>query len=135
MVVHNLTHMRVDVKTYHKREVVDITAKIERTTTGSGLLNVFFQHTTGALAISDLDPGTDNDLLTALARLTPEGDWEHSHDPAHYPDHLWSTIIGASINIPYNSGKLALGKWQRVILIELDGPKLRSLLLTCLPTT
>ena len=122
--------MTIQIKTYHKKEVIDITDKIGRELEGDGLLNVFIKHSTAAVSIADLDPGSDTDLLTALSKMTPIANWNHPHDPEHYPDHLWSSLIGCNLTIPYQSGRLALGEWQRVILIELDGPKDRELVLT-----
>ena len=52
------------------------------------------------------------------------------HDPAHMPAHIASSLVGPSVTIPVRAGKLVLGTWQRIILIELDGPKTRKLVIT-----
>lgn len=122
--------MNIVVKTDSKRQVVDITEHLEQRLHGSGLANVFVKHTTAAITTADLDPGTDQDLLDALEAMTPQQQWRHPHNPGHFPDHLWHTIIGPGIAIPFADGKLQLGSWQRVILIELDGPRERQLELT-----
>lgn len=127
--------MTIGVKTAAKRQVVDITDRIEAQLEGSGLVNVFVKHTTAAVTVADLDPGADQDYLTALEALTPRADWNHPHDPGHFPDHLWSSLVGVSLSLPYQDGKLLLGSWQRVILIELDGPRERQLELTYLSTS
>lgn len=124
------------VKTYRKREIIDITGKIERAIIkGSGILNIFVRHTTAAIAISDLSYGSDTDLAKAIELMTPDYKWSQSREPDHFPDHLWSTIIGSSISIPYDKNKLLLGKWQRIILIELDSAKDREIVLTFISTT
>jgi secondary thiamine-phosphate synthase enzyme len=115
--------MTLKIKTLKKRDVVDITDKIEVALEGSGLVNIFVKHTTAALTTADLDPGTDIDLLDAIENMTPKGLWRHPHDPSHFPDHLWASLIGPTLMVPYIQGKLSLGTWQRIILIELDGPR------------
>jgi secondary thiamine-phosphate synthase enzyme len=119
--------MNLQVSTDHKRQVVDITDKIEAILQGSGVVNMFLQHTTAALTTADLDPGTDKDIIDALEAMTPSRKWRHPHDPNHFPDHLWSTVIGTDLTLPYIDGKLLLGTWQRVVLIELDGPRERQI--------
>jgi secondary thiamine-phosphate synthase enzyme len=89
-------------------------------------LNVFIAHTTAAITTADLDPGTDKDLLDFLKSLIPNLKWRHPHDPSHAPDHLLSSVIGPSVSVPVSHGKLNLGSWQRIILVELDGPRQRT---------
>ena len=124
--------MRVTISTDSKREVVDITDKISELLKGSGLANIFVKHTTAAITCADLDPGTDLDYLDAIDSITPAAKWRHPHDPGHFPDHLWSSVIGPSIGIPFNNGELLLGTWQRVVLFEFDGPRKREIELTLL---
>src|SRR4051812_3735871 len=109
--------MQISVKTDKKRQVVDITSLVEGRLSGNGLVNVFVLHTTAAITAADLDPGTDLDYLDALAAMTPDKRWGHPHDPSHFPDHLWSSIIGPELTAPFKDGKLQLGAWQRLILI------------------
>lgn len=118
------------ITTQQKRQVIDITERIEAELDGSGLVNIFVQHTTCAITVADLDPGTDQDYLTALEAITPNVAWNHPHDPAHFPDHLWSSLVGSNTTLPYRNGSLQLGGWQRVILIELDGPRDREVVIT-----
>jgi secondary thiamine-phosphate synthase enzyme len=124
--------MEIIVETQNKRQVIDITKLIEEQLSGDGLVNVFVKHTTAAVAIADLDPGTDKDLLEAIDSMTPEVQWRHPHNPAHFPDHLWSTLLSTSLLLPFKNAKLNLGSWQRLILIELDGPRGRQLEITTL---
>ncbi len=120
----------INVATKEKDEVVDITetveAQLQQMKAGSGVCVVFVAHTTCALTTADLDPGTDLDFLDALRRIAPHIAYRHPHDPAHAPDHILSSILGASVTVPYENGKLALGTWQRVVLVELDGPRRRT---------
>ena len=123
---------KVTVTTTKNREVIDITDTITSALAGSkdGIVNVFVAHTTAAVTVMDLDPGTDLDFLDALAGLLPDVDWRHPHDPAHTPDHILASIIGPDSTIPLMDDKLALGTWQRVVLVELDGPRDRTVYIT-----
>ncbi len=118
------------IRTRKKDEVVDITETVEdnlrEMSADSGVCVVFAAHTTCAITTADLDPGTDQDLLDALRRLLPRMSYRHPHDPTHTPDHLLSSIIGPSVTVPYANGRLMLGTWQRIILVELDGPRERT---------
>lgn len=126
--------MNITVSTQHKRQIVDITSQVEPMLKGKGLAHIFVKHTTAAIMLADLDPGTDHDFLNAFKEMTPSKDWSHPHDPEHFPDHLWASIIGPGQIIPYSSGKLMLGNWQRLVLVELDGPRTRQLELTLVRT-
>ncbi len=126
----------ITISTKKKNQVIDITALIEshlRDVAGEhGICSIFAAHTTCALTTADLDPGTDLDLLDALRQLLPEIAYRHPHDPSHAPDHILSSLIGPSVTIPYRNRRLLLGTWQRVILVELDGPRQRTLHVSCL---
>jgi secondary thiamine-phosphate synthase enzyme len=126
----------VTVTTGRKDEVVDITDSVEAylraTEKESGVCVIFAAHTTCAVTTADLDPGTDRDLLQAVRAILPKMSYRHPHDPAHAPDHILSALIGPSVAIPYARRQLLLGTWQRVILIELDGPRQRTVHLTAI---
>jgi len=122
---------RLSIKTHKKREIVDITEQIEKLLwkqypekTGVCVLNLL--HTTAALGTADLDPGTDLDMLDAFEHMVPKLSYRHPHNPMHVPDHILSTLIGTSISLMLERGLLLLGTWQRVILVELDGPRERE---------
>lgn len=120
--------------TSQKREVVDITDEVVKLVPkeGSGVVQVFVAHTTAALTTADLDPGTDLDLLDFLEGIVPLKKWRHPHDPEHAPDHLLASIIGSNASVPYHSGQLQLGTWQRIILMEFDGPRERNITISIL---
>jgi secondary thiamine-phosphate synthase enzyme len=124
---------QLTVATKQKRQVVDITDRLtDYLSAGNGVLSVFIQHTTAALTTADLDPGTDLDFLDFLEAIVPDRKWRHPHNPAHAPDHLLASVIGPQVSVPYADGKLLLGTWQRVILVELDGPRERTVTITLL---
>jgi len=129
---------RLLVETRRKREVVDITdevnaalGKIHADQTGICHLSVL--HTTAALTTADLDPGTDLDMLDAFEAMIPKLRYRHPHNPAHVPDHILSALIGTSVSLPVEKGSLILGSWQRVVLMEFDGPRERQTTLALIP--
>lgn len=123
---------KITVKTKEKREVVDITKEVEKAVRKSGnkngVVNLFLTHTTAALTTADLDPGgTDRDYLEALDKIVPKLKYRHPHNSEHMPDHILSSLIGTSLTLPVQNGKLVLGKWQKIVLFEFDGPREREI--------
>lgn len=122
------------IQTKKEREVVDITGVVDAEIDDEsvGLCHIFITHTTAAITTADLDPGTDLDMMDAFDELIPKLNFRHPHDPSHTPDHILSSIIGTSVTIPVVKGKLFLGRWQRLVLIEFDGPRDREVLITAI---
>jgi len=123
---------KIILSTTKKKQIVDITEKIQSlldTKKTEGLCFLFIKHTTAALTTADLDPGTDLDMLDAFEAMMPHLDYRHPHNPSHVTDHILSTIIGASLTIPVVNGSLDLGTWQRIVLVELDGPREREVVI------
>lgn len=127
--------MDLSVKSTTKRQIVDLGRQVEEKLdqSATGLVVVSVPHSTAAVTTANLDPGTDQDLLDALAAMIPSQKWRHPHDPSHAPDHLLASIVGPSVAVPVRAGKLALGVWQHLVLIELDGPREIKLNVTYLP--
>src|SRR5260370_36352537 len=123
---------KITIRTRKRREVLDITNTIESLleknhSQTTGICNLFILHTTAALTTADLDPGTDLDMLDAFEAMIPKLRYRHPHNPAHVPDHILSALIGTSVALPFEKKKMILGTWQRVVLVELDGPREREL--------
>ncbi|GIW66954.1 MAG: hypothetical protein KatS3mg095_0852 [Candidatus Parcubacteria bacterium] len=122
---------KIIIKTKKQKEVIDITDKVNeilvKQETENGLVFLFALHTTCALTTADLDPGADKDYLTAFEKITPKGNYLHPHNPEHFPDHFLSSLVGTSLLFPFENKELILGTWQRVILIEFDGPREREI--------
>jgi len=85
-----------------------------------GLLNVFAPHATAGIAIMELGSGSDADLLEALDRLLPRDErWRHRHGaPGHGADHVLPALVAPSVSLPVIGGRLALGTWQSVALVD-----------------
>ena len=126
---------KLTVATRKKRQVLDITEQVAQILNGSyhdvsGVCQVSVLHTTAAVTTADLDPGTDLDMLDAFEHMVPKLKYRHPHNPAHVPDHILSSVIGTSVAVPVSRGEMMLGTWQRVVLVELDGPRDRTLVVT-----
>ena len=117
------------VETSTNKDVVvftdEIQKKVNKIQDGAIVLNIL--HTTAALTTADLDPGTDQDFLDFLEGIVPNVDWRHPHNPSHAPAHLLSSLIGPSLTVPVSRGVLQLGQWQQIIVVELDGPRVRNI--------
>ena len=126
----------ITIATKKNDQILDITETIEthvrEASAESGICFIFVSHTTCALTTADLDPGTDLDFIDALRRLLPDISYRHPHDPSHTPDHILSSIIGQSVVVPYRDRQLLLGTWQRIVLVELSGPRQRTLYISCI---
>jgi len=120
--------MILTIPSTKKREVIDLTNVLAEQFRGkSGHFYLFVQHTTAAITAADLDPGTDLDLLDALQGMLPQLQWRHPHDPAHTPDHLLASIIGPGLVVAVKDGAMQLGTWQRIVLLEFNGPQQRAI--------
>ncbi len=121
----------ITIETKQDKQVIDITPDLQnivnRTKIQNGICTAFILHTTCTLTTADLDPGTDKDYLDAIEKMFPKGNYRHPHNPGHVGDHIMSSIIGNSVSVPVENGKISLGTWQRIVLIELNGPRKRNL--------
>ena len=128
---------KLKVRTNQDRAVIDITSRVQNSLDSSGLenglLNIFVLHTTAAIGIADLDPGTDLDMLDAFEAIMPKLKYRHPHDPDHVTEHILSTLVGVTITVPIRHKKPVLGTWQRIVLLEFSGPREREIILTGLP--
>ena len=127
---------RLTIPTSEKKQVLDITdvvnAKLSSQKKTEGLCHLFILHTTACLTTADLDPGTDLDMLDAFEAIIPKLKYRHPHDPSHVGDHINATIIGPEVLLPFEKKNLILGTWQRVVLIELNGPREREVIFSIL---
>jgi len=119
------------VNTKRKFQVIDITPKVreivERGGHPEGLCSVFVPHATAAVAINEnADPNIGEDLQEALAKLIPEGIWRHDRIDDNAAAHIKAAIVGPSETVPVKNGRLMLGTWQSLMLVEFDGPRERK---------
>ncbi|WP_101830269.1 secondary thiamine-phosphate synthase enzyme YjbQ [Frankia canadensis] len=128
----------LSVRTGHEERVVDLTPDAAGFVAdgGDGLLSIFVPHATAGLAILELGSGSDADLLASLAHLLPADDrWRHAHGSrGHGRSHVLPALIPPSLTVPVLGGRLTLGTWQSIALVDLnvDNPD-RTVRLTFLP--
>lgn len=112
-----------------RTQVVDITADVEAFVheSGDGLLSILALHATAGLALMETGSASEGDLVNALERLLPRDDrYAHRHGSAgHGADHLLPALVSPSLTLPVSGGRLVLGTWQRVVLVDLnaDNPR------------
>jgi secondary thiamine-phosphate synthase enzyme len=91
----------------------------------NGVCHLFTQHTTCALTILTNEEGIAEDLLTLLHGLVPQTT-AYAHDSAdHVRAHVLSALVGPSLSVPVRAGQLGLGQFQRIVLLEFEGPRQR----------
>lgn len=116
----------IQVVTGDKETVHDITGKcaafLRDAGASDGLLNIFVPHATAGIALLELGSGSDRDLIEALGDLLPADDrWQHSHgSPGHGRSHVMPAIVPPHVTIPVIEGKMALGTWQSVAVVDLN---------------
>lgn len=125
--------MNLDVETADTFDIVDLTDEIERHVPGSlthGICSVVVQHTTAGIVVNEAESGLLGDIETMLESVVSDEDTYH-HDAIdnNATAHLRSLLLGSSLTIPITDGSLDLGTWQRVLLIEGDGPRTRTVTL------
>jgi secondary thiamine-phosphate synthase enzyme len=123
------------IRTTTKREMIDLTARVAdivaRADVAEGLCSVYTPHATAAIVVNENDdPNVCVDVLDALDRLVPAGIWRHDRVDGNAASHIQATILGPGETIPVRQGKLLLGTWQAVMLVELDGPRDRRVVVT-----
>lgn len=111
------------VSTGSQKTVVDITGEAASFVAGEGdgLLNVFLPHATAGVAIIEIGAGSEADLLDAIEKLFPSDDaiYRHRHgSPGHGADHVLPAWIASSLVVPVVDGRLALGTWQSIVLVD-----------------
>lgn len=105
------------------RRVIDITDRVRAFAAGvgsDGLVHVFLPHATAGLALMETGSGSEEDLESALQRLLPRDDrYSHRHGSVgHGGDHLLPVFVTPSLTLPVEGGRLVLGTWQSVVLID-----------------
>jgi secondary thiamine-phosphate synthase enzyme len=102
--------------------IVDLTERITEWLAGrgEGLCHVFVPHATAGVALMEVGAGSERDAATMLQTLLPrDGRWVHAHgSPGHGADHLLPLLVAPSLSIPVLQGRLALGTWQSVVLVD-----------------
>ncbi len=121
--------MIFEIDTTKKRETIDITERVREIVRRSGLehglCHVMVMHATAAIVVNENDdPNIGVDLLTALGRMVGEHEgWLHDRIDNNAQAHILASLLGPSEVVPIEKGDLRLGRWQGLMLVELDGPR------------
>jgi secondary thiamine-phosphate synthase enzyme len=123
------------VRSRRKHEMLDITREVADIVRDSkateAICSVYVTHATAAIVINENDdPNVCEDVLDALAKLIPAGVWRHDRVDGNADAHIKSAILGPGETVPVRDGKLVLGTWQAIMLVELDGPRDRRVIVT-----
>ena len=125
-------HNTINIDSRENLEVQDITENVSSLVRGSkideGLVNLLCRHTTAALTINENDDKFWEDLINKFTHLAAIGG-EYNHKPNAHA-HILSCIFKPDTTIPVEAGKLSLGRWQRLLFLEFDGPRKRDIKVT-----
>lgn len=123
----------INIKTNRRFELVDITSDInnviKEAATTDGIAFIFIPHTTAGIIINEhADPSVKTDILSQLSKLVPDnGHYQHLEGNADA--HIKSALVGNSISVIIEDGRLVLGTWQGIFFAEFDGPRRRKALI------
>lgn len=125
------------VETRGRFDVVDITSKVREIVMSAGIntgiLHVYVPHTTCGITINEAETGLINDIITFIKEYTkPDAPWQHNRIDDNAHAHLGQSLLGHHASIPIGSGRPLLGTWQRILLVEMDGPRRRRVIVTVL---
>ncbi|TWI62854.1 secondary thiamine-phosphate synthase enzyme [Desulfobotulus alkaliphilus] len=129
--------MYIKVQSSTRKELVDITARVQECVTVSGmewgLCHIFVPHTTAAVTLNEnADPDVQEDMIRTLSRLVPV-DPDYRHIEGNSDAHVKASLIGASELVAVRDGRLDLGRWQAIYLWEFDGPRRREVRIMLMP--
>jgi secondary thiamine-phosphate synthase enzyme len=118
---------RRSIKTRGNGHIVDLTSEVSEAVRGSGIAEgiatVFVTGSTAALTTLEFEPGLVHDLQAAFERLYPRA-MEYRHHERWGDDnghsHVRASMLGPSLTVPVSGGKLALGTWQQIVLVDFD---------------
>ena len=119
----------ITVRSKTHEQVIDITEDVGAVaaSVSDGVCSLFTQHTTCALTVLTNEEGIAEDLLSVLHGLVPQTA-AYVHDVAdHVRAHVLSALVGPSVSVPVRAGRLGLGQFQRIVLVEFEGPRERTI--------
>jgi len=122
--------LEISVRTPEREVLVDISERVQTAVSQadpglSGVITVFVPHTTAGVTINEgADPSVIRDIAESLRRLVPR-DAGYRHGEGNSDAHIKASLIGSSVLVPVEQGRLQLGTWQSIYLAEFDGPRNR----------
>lgn len=131
---------KIGVRTRGNGDTVDVTGEVGRAVTGSGLksgiVTVFVSGSTAGLTTVEYEPGLVSDLQEAFERIAPQG-IPYAHNvrwgDGNGHSHVRASLLGPSLTVPFADGRLLVGMWQQIVLIDFDiRPRARELVVQIL---
>jgi secondary thiamine-phosphate synthase enzyme len=118
------------VSTGSRMEFVDITGQIQKEVSRSGMSDgvcyVYNPHTTAGLTINEgADPAVQDDIIAVLKKVIPMN-YSYKHMEGNSPAHIMASLMGSSVTVFVENGRLVLGTWQKIFFCEFDGPRSRK---------
>ncbi len=128
---------RFRISTGKHREIADITSPVQEavgaTGCDQGLACISVPHCTCVVYVNENESGLVADTLQFINQLPAGGSWQHNRIDNNAEAHLVASLMGSSVCLPISGGQVELGTWQRIMLIELDGPRERRVTVTIVP--
>jgi secondary thiamine-phosphate synthase enzyme len=120
----------INVKSRRRVEMVDVTSSVQKEVSKSGISDgvcmVYVPHTTAAVTINEgADPSVCQDILTKLTDMVPP-DAGYLHMEGNSDSHIKASLVGNSVSVLVENGRLVLGTWQKIFFCEFDGPRSRK---------
>lgn len=128
---------RITVETKKLQEVIDISSQIEelleKYPAEDGMIHLFLKHSTAALTTAYLAEDLDLDMIGAFEMMLPHALTDtrghHTHKMGHLPAHVAASLLGPHLAVPVEGKKLQLGEFQSIVLVELNGPRKREIII------
>lgn len=125
------------VQTHQRSEMIDVTDRVQRIIRQQGIEDgiavVYVPHTTAAVTINEnADPDVKHDLLKKLELLIPKQESYYQHSEGNSDSHVKTSLVGNTVTVVIDHGKLVLGTWQGIYFCEFDGPRERELMIRIL---
>ena len=125
----------ITVTTSQAGQFSDITSAVQRAVSAAGIAagvcTVFVPHTTAGITIQEnADPDVVADMLYALQQIVPQHDPNYRHTEGNTAAHVKASLLGSSVNVLVEAGRLQLGTWQAIYFCEFDGPRTRKVWVT-----
>ena len=123
---------KFSVSTGSRMEFVDITSLVQKEVTSSGIRDgvcyIYNPHTTAGLTINEgADPAVQDDIVAVLKKVIPH-DYQYKHMEGNSPAHIMASLMGSSVTVFVENGRLVLGTWQKIFFCEFDGPRSRKVI-------
>lgn len=117
-----------NVETETRTEVVDITDSVRSAVPdgATGVCTVFVRHTTAGVVVNEGEPNLIEDIEDFLREVVPDDGHAHDALDGNADSHLRAALVGSDVSVPVEDGEPALGRWQSVLFVECDGPRMRE---------